>query len=74
MKKYKVKNISGGQLVCTLKDGKTTLRLNNKATETIDEGMMTDHLWGIEKKGLVLISEETSPGVMKHKTTTATTA
>ncbi len=50
---YQVTNISGGQLVCTLADKKTTLRLNNKASEVIGDDLVTKHLFNIEKLGLI---------------------
>lgn len=52
---YRVTNISGGQLVCTLADGKTTLRLDNKKSEEVSEKNMTPYLRSIEKKKLVKI-------------------
>ena len=60
MKKYVVKNISGGPLVCTLADKKTTLRIKNNAKATVQENQMTNYLWNIEKKNLVTISEAVS--------------
>lgn len=52
---YHVTNISGGQLVCTLADGKTTLRLDNKKSEDVSDNNMTSYLRSIEKKKLVKI-------------------
>lgn len=66
---YKVKNISGGQLVCTLADKVTTLRVDNKATEEVADELMTDYIRSLEKKKLVKLTHTADP-----KTNTKTTA
>lgn len=53
---YQVKNISGGQLVCTLADKVTTFRVDNKKTEPVSDDQMTQHLFNLEKKKLVKIT------------------
>lgn len=72
MKKYKIKNISGGPIVCTLADKKTTLRIKNNAVKVVEENQMTPYLWNIEKKNLITISENTA--AISPKKTTATTS
>lgn len=54
---FRVTNISGGMLVCTLADGKTTLRLKDGKHEDIEDGLMTKHLRNIEKKKLVTVED-----------------
>lgn len=54
---YRVTNISGGMLVCTLADGKTTLRLKDGKHQDIEEGQMTKYLRNIEKQKLVRIED-----------------
>lgn len=54
---YRVTNISGGMLVCTLADGKTTLRLKDGKHQDIEEGLMTKYLRDIEKQKLVRIED-----------------
>lgn len=50
----RITNLSGGQLVNTLKDG-TTLRIDHKHHEDISDANLTPYLETIEKKGLVKI-------------------
>lgn len=52
----KITNNSGGQLVCTLKDG-TTLRLNNKKTCYVSNSKITPYITGLSNKGLVFLEE-----------------
>lgn len=49
---YRVTNIFGGQLVCTLASGET-LRLDNKQFATIKDTDKTDYLNTIERKGYI---------------------
>lgn len=56
---FRVTNISGGMLVCTLADGKTTLRLKDGKHQDIEEGLMTKYLRDIEKKKLVKVEDLT---------------
>lgn len=51
---FRVTNISGGLLVCTLADD-STLRLKDGATQDVSEAQMTKYLHTIEKKKLVKI-------------------
>lgn len=48
----KLTNISGGLLVCDLKDG-STLRLNNKQSGTFKDSVITKHIETLVSKGLV---------------------
>lgn len=58
---FRVTNISGGMLVCTLADGKTTLRLKDGKHEDIKESQMTKYLRDIEKKKLVKVEDISTP-------------
>lgn len=50
----KLTNISGGLIVCDLKD-KSTLRLDNRKTsEPIEDSAITKHIQNLVSKGLVL--------------------
>ena len=49
-------NISGGLHVCDLKDG-STLRLNNKQSETYEDGVITNHIRNLVSKGLFKLEE-----------------
>lgn len=49
-------NISGGLHVCDLKDG-STLRLNNKQSETYEDGVITKHIRNLVSKGLFRLEE-----------------
>lgn len=71
---YRVMNISGGQLVCTLADKKTTLRLNNKASENVSEDLMTKHLFNIEKQGLIKLEQTSTDTKQTTKVNTAPTS
>ena len=51
---YKLKNISGGQIVCDLAIKGKTLRLNNKQTATIKDTEITPHINNLIAKGLIL--------------------
>lgn len=51
---YKLKNISGGPIVCDLAVQGKTLRLNNKQTKTIKETEITPHIKNLVSKGLIL--------------------
>lgn len=59
---YRVLNISGGQLVCTLASG-NTMRLDDRKYQEIKDTDMTDYLKHIESLGLVkctkIVEEET---------------
>ena len=57
--KYKLTNISGGQIVCDLATG-DTLRLNYKESQTITEEEMTPYIRNLEAKGLMIVREVTS--------------
>lgn len=63
---YRVLNISGGQLVCTLASG-NTLRLDDRKYQEIKDTDMTDYLKHIESLGLVkctkIVEEETPVNV-----------
>ena len=59
---YKVTNLIGGQLVCTLHSGKT-LRIDANMFAEIHEDDMTPYLKTIEEKGLIKIE-----GVAEAKT------
>lgn len=51
---YVITNVSGGQLVCSLKDPKKTLRLDNKeASNPIDDKEITPYLENLVKKGYI---------------------
>lgn len=50
----KITNISGGELVCDLKDGET-LRLSNRETTNITEDNVTDYLENIAEKNLIIL-------------------
>lgn len=63
---FRITNISGGQLVCNLKDG-TTLRLNNKQSANVSAGNITKYLRDIEKQRLVKIVDDTAK-TAKNKT------
>lgn len=62
----RLKNISGGQIVCDLADGKT-LRLDNKQEDTFNEKQVTKHIKNLVKKGLFLSSK-----VVEKQSTSAT--
>lgn len=66
----KLKNISGGQIVCDLADG-STLRLNNKQEETFSEKQVTKHIKHLVKKGLLVstsvVKESTEKSGKKEK-------
>ena len=57
MKSFKITNISGGQIVASLKDPKESFRLNNKCSTVLTEGQMTSHIENLINKGL-LVSDE----------------
>lgn len=52
---YKILNILGGELVCTLASG-TTLRLEDRKSVTIKDSEMNDYLRTIESKGFIKIT------------------
>lgn len=52
---YKILNILGGELVCTLASG-TTLRLEDRKSATIKDSEMNDYLRTIESKGFIKIT------------------
>lgn len=58
-------NKSGGLIVCDLADG-TTLRLNNKASDTIEDSAVTKHIKHLVTKGL-LLSREVKSETEKRK-------
>lgn len=72
---YRVLNISGGQIVCTLASGET-LRLNDRKHTEIKDTDMTDYLKHIESLGLIkctkiVVEEEvsnTTPNKKSKKT------
>lgn len=49
----KLKNISGGQIVCDLADGKV-LRLNNNQSVTFSDNQITKHIKNLVTKGLLM--------------------
>lgn len=55
--KVTLTNISGGQLVFNLADGKT-LRLNNKQSDIITESQVTKHIKNLVQKRLLLSKRE----------------
>lgn len=59
---YRVQNILGGQIVCTLASGET-LRLSDREYQEVKNTDMTDYLKHIESLGLVkctkIVEEET---------------
>lgn len=63
---YRVLNIFGGQLVCTLASG-DTLRIDDRKYQEIKDTDMTDYLKHIESLGLVkctkIVEEETPVNV-----------
>lgn len=59
-------NKSGGLIVCDLADG-TTLRLNNKASDTIEDSAVTKHIKNLVTKGLLLSKEVKSETAEKRK-------
>lgn len=51
---YIITNVSGGQLVCSLKDPKKTLRLDNKeSSDLINDKEITPYLENLSKKGYI---------------------
>lgn len=54
---YKLTNISGGLLVCDLITEGKTLRLQHKQSAVVPESEITDHLWNLIVKYLILCSE-----------------
>lgn len=59
---YSIQNVSGGLLVCSLKDPSKTLRLNNKETTTISDKEVTPYLENLAVKGYIKLkrSDDTS--------------
>lgn len=53
---YKLTNICGGLIVCSLSDG-STLRLNNRQTKVVTDTEMTSHIRNLILKGLMLGEE-----------------
>lgn len=68
---YKMTNISGGQIVCNLREG--TLRLKNKQSKVIQESQMTKHIDNLGKKGLLLIEQVTLENQTKSAKKDSTT-
>ena len=61
-------NLSGGELVCSLKDN-TTLRLNNKGGCSFKSDKLTEYLLHLEKLGLIIIKEVKEDIVPQKKKT-----
>lgn len=65
---YKLTNISGGQIVCDLKEKGKSLRLNNRQSKTFKESEITEHINNLVNKGMLLsekIQEVTEKTVTK---------
>ena len=56
----KLTNISGGLLVCDLKDG-STLRLNNRQSKTFKKEVITNHIRNLVSNRLLRIEEVKEP-------------
>ena len=65
---YKLTNISGGQIVCDLAVKGSTLRLDNKKSQTIKDSEITPHINILVSKGLI-ICEEISVEIHSKKST-----
>lgn len=52
-KVYRIVNITSGEIVCNLANGRT-LRVESGATQIIEDTEMTPYLSAIEKKGLIM--------------------
>ena len=52
---YKITNISGGQLVCTLASG-DTLRLDCNQSKDVADKEVTPYLQNVANKGIVLLA------------------
>lgn len=61
----KLKNISGGQIVCDLADGEV-LRLNNNQSATFSDKQITKHIKNLVTKGLLMsVAEQPAKTVEK---------
>ncbi len=67
---YKLLNLSGGQLVCTLNSGKT-LRVDDRKTEEISDEDRVGYIEHLESEGLVkctkIVTEEPAVSPKKSK-------